>query len=212
MAQRSGPSPRDPKSTWDGPYHLPTFFDNLNSPVVPAPSNNGAHSHFNSSLFSGQEVQNISSESHQDPTPQTSFMTNSANGTSSGVDNQGKELLKILLQEAEPTKREIREEIMNEVKPAVKKEVKDEVKKEIKEEMFNEIRDIIAEVTRLRSSEAEVAGMKSDVAEMKTLWTQQLRYQLGKACTLACPDRRCARTSAENGRIWGAHGGRRLGG
>ena len=167
MAQRSGQSPRNPSSTWDNNPYIPTFFDTLNSPAVPAlSSNNNVQGHFtNSNLFPGQEVHNIRSEPHQDPTLQAPFLINSANGTGSRVD-QGQELLKILLQEAAPTKREIEEKIMKDVKPAVKKEIFNE----IREEFFNDIKDIRAEVTRLRSFETEVLRQRK-------LWEQQERYQ-----------------------------------
>jgi hypothetical protein len=150
---------------------MPSFFNagTLNSPGVSALSNNNnnnnnnnGHGHFtsaNSSLFPGHEDHNVSSGSQQDHTLQTPFSNNHVNGMNSKVEYQGQELLKILLQEAAPTKREIQENIKNEVKP--------EVKREIKEETLDEIKDLKAEVNRL----------KSVVAEMEKLWTQLLSYQ-----------------------------------
>ncbi|KFX88554.1 hypothetical protein V490_07568 [Pseudogymnoascus sp. VKM F-3557] len=168
MAQRSGQSPRNPSSTWDNnnPYIMPTFFDTLSSPVAPAPSsNNNVQGQFaNSNLFSGHEAHNIRSE----PAP---FLINSANGTGTRVD-QGQELLRILLQEAAPTKREIEENIMKDVKPAVIHE--------IRQEFINEIKDIRAEVIRLRSVEADVTRLKSfetEVLRQRKLWERQERYQ-----------------------------------
>ena len=159
MAQRPGQSPRN--SNWDNTF-LPSFFNGgtLGSPGVSAlSSNNNGHGNFtsaNSNLFPGQEDHNISSRSNQDHTLQAPFSINSVNGTSSKVEHQGQELLKLLLQEAAPTKRKNQENIKNEVKP--------EVKKEIKEETLEEVKDLRAEVKRLRSI----------VAEMEKLWTQLL--------------------------------------
>ncbi|KFY65128.1 hypothetical protein V496_02794 [Pseudogymnoascus sp. VKM F-4515 (FW-2607)] len=178
MAQRSGQSPRNPpSSTWDNNPYMPTFFDTLSPPAVPTlSSNNNVQGHFtNTNLFPGQEAHNIRSEPHQDPTLQAPFLVNSANGTGSRVD-QGQELLRILLQEAAPTKREIEENIMRDVKPAVKMEIFNE----IRGEFFNEFKDIKAEVIRLRSIEADATRLKSieaEMAHMRKLWTQQQRYQ-----------------------------------
>jgi hypothetical protein len=153
---------------------MPTFFDTLSSPAVPVlSSNNNVQGQFtNSNLFPGQEAHNNRSGPHQDPTP---FLINSANGTGSRA-GQGQELLKILLQEAAPTKREIEENIMKDVKPVVKREIFNE----IREEFFNEIKDIRADVMRLKSVEADVTRLRSfetEVLRQRTLWEQQERYQ-----------------------------------
>ncbi|KAL5344803.1 hypothetical protein ACLOAV_010200 [Pseudogymnoascus australis] len=177
MAQRSGQSPRNPSSTWDNNPYMPTFFDTLSSPAAPAPSSsNNVQGHFtNTNLFPGQEAHNIRSEPHQDPTLQAPSLINSANGTGSRVD-QGQELFKILLQEAAPTIRDLEEKITRDVKPLVKMEIFNE----IRGEFFNEIKNIKAEVMRLRSVEADVTRLKSfetEVLRQRELWEQQERYQ-----------------------------------
>jgi len=170
MAQRSGQSPQH--NNWDN--FLPSFFPGgLNSPGASVlSSNNNGHGQYtsaNSTLFPGQEDHNISSGSHQDHTLQAPFSINSVNGTSSKVEDQSQQLLEILLQKAGPTKQKIQENILEQIKPVVKN-----LMKEIKDETLEEMKHLTG---RLSSAEAEVKRQSSLVAEMQTLWTQQISYQ-----------------------------------
>ena len=111
MAQSQGQGQGPHNSNWDTDF-IPFFNTGaVNSPGVSAlSSNNNGHSHFtsaNSNSFPAQEAHNSSSRTHQDHTLQTLFSINPVNGTNSTLEQQGKELLELLLKEVSPTAQKI---------------------------------------------------------------------------------------------------------
>ena len=158
MAQRSG---QGTHNSWNDDF-IPSIFNALNSPVVSAtlPSNSNGHfTSANSNPFPGQGNHNISSGSHQDHTLQAPFSISPVNGTNSRVEQQGRELVNLLLQEVAPTKREMYESIKNDVQPALEKE--------IRKESLEKIKDLEEELKRLMEAWCKDLGNK--------LWTQLSR-------------------------------------